>query len=37
MMAMIIAAHASGKTVSVTGTQCYLNRYLFADELSINE
>lgn len=37
MMAMILAAHASGKTVSVTGAQCYLNRYLFADELSINE
>jgi hypothetical protein len=37
MLAIILAAHASGKTVSVTGAQCYLNRYLLADELTINE
>jgi hypothetical protein len=37
MMTMIIAAHTSGKTVSVSGAQCYLNKYLLADELSINE
>lgn len=37
MLAMIMAAHASGKTVSVVGAQCYLNKYLLADEVAINE
>jgi hypothetical protein len=37
MLALILSAHASGKTVSVNGTQCYLGTYLLADELSINE
>lgn len=36
MLAMILSAHASGKTVSVTGAQCYLDKYLFADEVIIN-
>jgi hypothetical protein len=37
MLALILSAHASGKTLSVTGAQCYLNRYLLADELVVNE
>jgi hypothetical protein len=37
MLALILSAHASGKTISANGTQCYLNRYLLADELVINE
>jgi hypothetical protein len=37
MLALILSAHASGKTITVNGAQCYLNRYLLADELVINE
>lgn len=37
MLAIVLAAHASGKTVSVSGANCYLNRYLLADEVTINE
>jgi hypothetical protein len=37
MLALILSAHATGKSVTVNGAQCYVNRYLLAEEISINE